>query len=53
MDLFSMDDEDDTDAGPPKGFLTRFLELFEEKAVHTQKTIEELLIELGWCEEGQ
>ena len=36
------------DLGPPEGFLTRFLKVFEEKAALTQKEIEDVLVELGW-----
>ena len=36
------------DLGPPEGFLTRFLKVFEEKAARTQKDIEDVLVELGW-----
>ena len=36
------------DLGPPEGFLTRFIEIFEEKASRTQKNIEDVLVELGW-----
>ena len=41
------------DGGPPAGFLTRFLKVFEEKACQTQKDIEEALAELGWVDEDQ
>lgn len=37
--------------GPPAGFLTRFMKVFEEKAVRTQRDIEEALTELGWVED--
>ena len=33
------------------GYLTRFLEIFDEKIQQTQKDIEEVLAELGWNEE--
>ena len=36
------------DEGPPAGFLTRFLRVFEEKFAMTQKEIEATLTELGW-----
>ena len=36
------------DLGPPEGFLTRFLKVFEEKAARTHKDIEDVLVELGW-----
>ena len=41
------------DRGPPAGFLTRFLKVFEEKACQTQKDIEEALAEIGWADEEQ
>jgi len=34
--------------GPPLGFLTRFLSMFEEKAKATEKAMEEALQELRW-----
>ena len=36
------------DNGPPEGFLTRFLTLFEEKATKTSEEIEKIRGELGW-----
>ena len=36
------------DLGPPDGFLTRFLKVFEDKMARTQKDVEEVLAELGW-----
>jgi hypothetical protein len=36
------------DEGPPAGFLTRFLRVFEDKIAMTQKEIEATLTELGW-----
>ena len=36
------------DLGPPEGFLTRFLKVFEEKAARTQKDIEDVFVELDW-----
>ena len=36
------------DLGPPVGFLTRFLRIFEEKMARTQKDVEDVLAELGW-----
>ena len=36
------------DNGPPGGALTRFLELFQEKAVETEKAAQTALKELGW-----
>ena len=34
--------------GPPEGPLTRFLNVFGEKAKDTQKMIQQVLAELGW-----
>ena len=39
------------DNGPPPGFLTRFLEIFEDKMTRTDEQIEEVLRELGWADE--
>ena len=36
------------DEGPPDGFLTRFLKVFDNKILQTQTDIEEVLTELGW-----
>ena len=36
------------DLGPPDGFLTRFLKVFEDKIASTQKDVEDVLAELGW-----
>ena len=36
------------DEGPPDGFLTRFLKVFDNKILQTQMDIEEVLTELGW-----
>ena len=36
------------DNGPPGGALTRFLELFQEKAVETEKAAQTALKEHGW-----
>ena len=36
------------DRGPPAGMLTRFRELFEEKALATDKLAQQALQELGW-----
>ena len=38
------------DNGPPEGFLTRFLNIFEEKIERTQIAVEETMKELGWAE---
>ena len=38
------------DSGPPEGFLTRFLNVFEEKIEHTQKAVTEAMAELGWLD---
>ena len=40
------------DLGPPEGFLTRCLKIFDDKALRAQKEIEEALAELGWLDEG-
>ena len=39
---------DTIDRGPPAGMLTRFSELFEEKALATDELAEQALQELGW-----
>ena len=36
------------DEGPPPGTLTRFLHIFQEKALETEKLVQEVLQELGW-----
>ena len=36
------------DLGPPVGFLTQVLRIFEEKMARTQKDVEDVLAELGW-----
>ena len=36
------------DLGPPVGFLTRFLKIFEEKIARTHKDVADVLLELGW-----
>ncbi len=35
--------------GPPTGILTRFLDIFAEKAEDTEKSVKEVLQELGWA----
>ena len=36
------------DMGPPDGFLTRFLKVFEDKIANTQKAVDDVFAELGW-----
>ena len=36
------------DEGPPLGMLTRFLDIFREKASQTETLMQEALEELGW-----
>ena len=36
--------------GPPEGFLTRFLKIFEEKISATQQAIEAAMAELNWID---
>ena len=36
------------DLGPPDGFLTRFLKVFQDKITSTQLEVEDALVELGW-----
>lgn len=36
--------------GPPEGFLTRFLKMFEEKSIETHQLMEEAMAELGWID---
>ena len=36
------------DNGPPEGFLTRFLKVFGEKSVETQRVMNAAMAELGW-----
>ena len=36
------------DLGPPDGFLTRFLKVFQDKITSTQLDVEDALVELGW-----
>ena len=38
--------------GPPEGFLTRFLKIFEEKISATQQAIEAAMAELNWIDVG-
>ena len=38
------------DDGPPPGFLTRFLKIFEERIARTQNDVEDVLAELGWSD---
>ena len=34
--------------GPPEGFLTRFLDVFEDKIKQTASDVEDAMAELGW-----
>ena len=36
------------DLGPPEGFLSRFLRVFEDRISQTHEAIEDALRELGW-----
>ena len=36
------------DEGPPEGMLTRFLDLFREKALETEEAVQAAFKELGW-----
>ena len=38
--------------GPPKGFLTRFLDVFEDKIKQTASDVSNVMVELGWRDEG-
>ena len=40
------------DNGPPEGFLTRFLNIFGEKAKESQKAIDEAMAELQWIDDA-
>ena len=35
-------------SGPPEGFLTRFLDVFEDKIKQTASDVEDAMAELGW-----
>ena len=37
--------------GPPEGFLTRFLTVFEEKITQTTSEVEKAMTELGWLDD--
>ena len=39
------------DNGPPEGFLTRFLNVFEEKTKQTASDVENAMTELGWLDD--
>ena len=39
------------DNGPPEGFLTRFLSVFEEKTKQTASEVEKAMTELGWFDD--
>ena len=38
--------------GPPQGFLTRFLDVFEDKIKQTASDVENAMAELGWLDDG-
>ena len=38
--------------GPPQGFLTRFLDVFEDKIKQTASDVPNVMAELGWRDEG-
>ena len=38
--------------GPPKGFLTRFLDVFEDKIKQTASDVSNAMAELGWLDDG-
>ena len=40
------------DNGPPEGFLTRFLQVFGEKATQTERAVQVAMPELGWHEDA-
>ena len=40
--------KDIIEGGPPEGFLTRFLRVFEEKIAHTEAEVRAAMTELGW-----
>ena len=40
------------DVGPPEGMLTRFLDLFRDKALETEEAVRAALKELGWVPAG-
>ena len=44
----STDIRDLINEGPPPGMLTRFLHLFQEKALETEKLVQDALQELHW-----
>ena len=39
------------DNGPPDGFLTRFIDVFQEKATQTANEVEKAMKELGWLDD--
>ena len=39
------------DQGPPDGFLTWFLKVFEDKIAQTHKDVEDVLLKLCWNDE--
>ena len=38
--------------GPPQGFLTRFLDVFEDKIKQTASDVSNVMAELGWLDDG-
>ena len=40
------------DNGPPEGFLTRFLQVFGEKATQTERAVQAAMTELGWHDDA-
>ena len=38
--------------GPPEGFLTRFLQVFGEKARQTERAVQAAMTELGWHDDA-
>ena len=39
------------DNGPPEGFLTRFIDVFQEKTTQTANEVEKAMKELGWLDD--
>ena len=44
--------KDVIEAGPPDGFLTRFLKIFGEKIEESQRAVEDAMAELRWLEDA-
>ena len=38
--------------GPPQGFLTRFLDVLEDKIKQTASDVSNVMAELGWLDDG-